>query len=67
MINPTAKSVGRQVLYQSHAGAQEEVGWVTSMNHAFVFVRYNDQPSWGHGRPTLREDLRWFMTPRKLP
>ena len=56
MIQPTASDINRQVVYCPYAGARPEVGYITSFNDHFVFVRYGDDK---HSKGTRREDLEW--------
>ncbi len=60
MIEPTAKDIGRKVVYREPGdfpGRKIEEGVITSYNALFVFVRYGASSS---SAATNREDLEWM-------
>jgi hypothetical protein len=51
---------GREVLYTPYIGCPESIkekGIITSVNHKFVFVRYNPA---GYGIATRPEDIEYI-------
>ena len=54
-----ADNIGRAVVYQSHPAAPVEQGYITSVNHRYVFVRYGSDST---GKATRPDDLRWMNT-----
>jgi hypothetical protein len=54
MIEPTAKDIGRRVIYRSFD--RIEVGTITDYNENFVFVRYGTASA---SAATRRQDLEW--------
>ncbi len=49
--------IGRGVVYQPHADAPIEQGYITSVNDTYVFVRYGSD---ANAKATRPEDLRWL-------
>lgn len=56
-LDEAVEHIGRAVVYQSHDEAPVEQGYVTSVNHRYVFVRYGSD---GQSKATRPEDLRWM-------
>lgn len=63
MIAPTQADVGRVVIYrpawQRYRKLPGEEGIITSLNEAYVFVRYGEDTT---SKATRRDDLEWAET-----